>query len=104
MPGAPKGETAHAGISTAVHNEIMATSRKPQLAIDRDAELLGATEIPTGNSAANDPLSQTEIRHLDSSAGSYDRIRQIRQDLRGSDIWIAVGIYFAIAVIAFVII
>jgi len=90
-------------MSAELHNEIMASSRKILPAIDRDAELFGATEIPTGASAANDPLSRTEIRQLDSSAGSYERIRRIRQNLRGSDIWIAVGIYLALAVAAFVI-
>ena len=104
MSGSPKGEAAHTGMSVAMHNETMASSQKTLPAIDRDAEILGATELPTGISAANDPLSRTEVRQLDSSAGSYERIQRIRQNLRSSDIWIAVGIYLAFAVIAFVVI
>lgn len=104
MPGPPNGETAHNDIRAAVHNEVMASNRNFWAATDKDSESFRTAEIPCRAGAANDPLSQSEIEQLDSSAGSYERIRQIRRKLRRSDMWIAVGAYLALAFIAFVVI
>ena len=82
----------------------MATTRKILPTIDRDTGIFGAASINTAAGAANDQVSQAELEQLDSSAGSYERIRRIRSNLRRSDIWFAVGIYAVLAVSAYFII
>lgn len=83
-------------------NHYMGSSRHTQPGANRNAEAFDVPVFSSDDVAANDRFNRTEIEQLNTSAGCYERVHQIRRNLRRSDIWIAIGVYLALASLAFI--
>ena len=96
----PNSESVHAELLATMDNSSMSKYQSMKNRLLGTSERLAQPVFTLDKDAANDQQIPTEIEQLDSSAGSYERICEIRNQLRRSDIWIAITVYLAFVMVA----